>query len=36
VTDRQVLVLLSVILGAVVILVVAAALYEVRRRLVRI
>ena len=35
-TDRQVLVLLSVILGAVVILVVAAALYEVRRRLVRI
>ena len=35
-TDRQLLVLLSVLLGAVVILVVAAALYEVRRRLVRI
>jgi hypothetical protein len=35
-SDRDVLILLSVILGAVVILVVAAALYEVRRRLVRI
>jgi hypothetical protein len=35
-SDRDLLILLSVILGAVVILVVAVALYEVRRRLVRI
>lgn len=35
-SDRELLVLLSVILGAIVILVVAAALIEVRRRLVRI
>jgi hypothetical protein len=35
-SDRDLLILLSVILGAVVILVVAAALIEVRRRLVKI
>jgi hypothetical protein len=35
-SDRAVLVLLSVLLGAVVILVLAAALIEVRRRLLRI
>lgn len=35
-SDRDLLILLSVLLGAVVILVVAAALYEVRRRLARI
>jgi hypothetical protein len=36
VSDRDVLILLSVLLGAVVILVVALALFEVRRRLERI
>ncbi len=35
-SDRTLLVLLSVLLGAVVILVVAAALIEVRRRLLKI
>jgi hypothetical protein len=35
-SDRDVLILLSVILGAVVIIVVALALFEVRRRLERI
>ena len=35
-SDRALLVLLSVLLGAVVILVVAAALIEVRRRLLKI
>lgn len=35
-SDREVLILLSVLLGAVVILVVALALFEVRRRLERI
>lgn len=35
-SDRDVLILLSVLLGAVVIVVVALALFEVRRRLERI
>lgn len=35
-SDREVLILLSVLLGAVVIIVVALALFEVRRRLERI
>lgn len=35
-SDRDVLILLSVLLGAVVIIVVALALFEVRRRLERI